>query len=75
MHGVVKKRKKSILAKIAEHFNPNNPTINQGDIDPSIPLTDIRTNNDEIDVIASRRNELRNAKHENADVIVKNGGK
>ena len=72
MGGVVKKKKKSVLAKAIEKFKVDVPKPNSSCeeyISDDVPLDDIRTNVDDLVAIASRRDELRAAKHGNTDVI------
>jgi len=76
MGGVFKKKKKSLLAKIIGKIKGEPMSFEQRDISPDVTFNDIRTDDDVSDAIASRRNELKAAKHDNSDVavIMRTGG-
>jgi hypothetical protein len=70
MSSVVKKKKKTLFARIIGKIKNEPAQYDQGDIDRNIPLDDIHTEISDLAVIATRRNELRVAKYSNSDVIV-----
>ena len=69
MSGVVKKKKKTLLAKGIEKLIPNFSN-EQEYISSDVPLGDARTNDSELIAIESRRDELRAARHGNTDAAV-----
>jgi len=68
MSGVVKKKKKSLLARIIKELKLSSSGEKQ--LPDDVPFDDVRTNDDDLVVIATRREEIRVAKHDNTDVTV-----
>jgi len=63
MNGVVKKKKKAMLLKIIAKNKRNSSPHEQEYITSGVPLNDIRIEIKDIVAIASRRKELKAAKH------------
>ena len=70
MGSVIKKKKKTLLVKIIEKIKHTSLSDEKRDIEINIPLDDIRTDSNDIITIASRRNDLKNKKHDNSDAMV-----
>jgi hypothetical protein len=70
MSSVVKKKKKTLIAKIIEKAKGESNPQEQEGIALDIPLSDTRTNGVDMETILSRRNELRAMQHSNSDVMV-----
>lgn len=69
MVSVVKRKNKSLLAKIIEKIKSERFPPEQC-LALDIPFSDIRLGDDIANSIASRRAELRTAKHGNTDAVV-----
>ena len=70
MDSVIKKKKKSLLPRIIGRIKNDSSPHGQDGVVSDIPLDDVSTNSDDIVTIASRRNELKKAKHGNTDAVV-----
>ena len=71
MSVVVKKKKKTLLGRIAgevrQVFSPPENKVVSRDVPPG----NSNVCNDDADAIELRRNELRSEKHENTDVVIR----
>ena len=70
MGGVIKKKKKTLFAKIVGKIKGEQSPTEQQYIAPDVPLGEIRINNDDAHTILLRRKELKTAKHGNKDATI-----
>ena len=70
MSSVIKNKKKSLLTKIIRGIYSDPLPGEQGKFSPDVPLDDICITDGDAAFIASRRNDLKAAKHGNSDVTV-----
>jgi len=70
MRGVVKKKRKSLFARIFGERKSNPSPSEQEGVGFDLLLGDVRTDDDEAAAIEARRNELRATRHGNSDATV-----
>jgi RNase H-fold protein (predicted Holliday junction resolvase) len=71
MSSVIKKKKKTLTAKIIERVKGGSNQHKQEDIVLGIPLNVTQMDSKDMETIVSRRKELRAMKHDNSDAMVK----
>ena len=70
MSSVIKKKNKSLLAKIIVGIKADPLPSEQGIFASDVPLDDVCIDDCDAALIASRRNDLRTTKHGNSDAMV-----
>lgn len=70
MSSVIKKKKKSLLAKIIGGIKAGPLPNEEGNFASDIPLDDVCIADGDAALIASRRNDLRAGRHGNSDAMV-----
>jgi hypothetical protein len=70
MNSVIKKTKKTLLTKIIGKIKADPLSNDKRDMDYIIPLDNNRTYNEDMALIAFRRNELKSVKHDGSDTMV-----
>ena len=68
--GVIKKKRKTLLARILGYFKSDSLPSKQDGNEPDVPLDDVRTDADDVAVIAARRDELRAARHGRSNAAI-----
>ena len=70
MSCVIKKNKKPLLARVIGKIKTEPLPYQQDGVASDVPLNEIRTGDDDIAIIVSRRGELRAVKHGGSDAMV-----
>jgi len=70
MNSVIKKERKSLISRVFYMIRGVSSKYDHDSSMLNFSFDDVRTNDDEVLVIASRRNELRNAVHSKSDAMV-----
>jgi len=67
---VIKRNKKSLIARILGKFKTESLPYDKRDISHNIPLDDIGTDSEDVADIARRRKELKATRHGSSDAII-----
>lgn len=70
MRGVIKKKKKSVFARIVGKIWTAISPCEQASVTSDVPFDDVRISKEDVIAIATRRGELRTSVHSNSDAMV-----